>query len=91
MKGELTRAEQRANELYPNSKTFCGGVASIAREAYLQGCRDTKEQIRSEISAREQHYCDEIRRKKDDKCITRIMGMQDECLDLLVYIDNSLI
>ena len=33
----MSKAEQRANELYPNDRTFCGGVASIAREAYLKG------------------------------------------------------
>lgn len=37
MKGELTRAEQRANELYPNDRAFCGGVASIARDAFIRG------------------------------------------------------
>ena len=37
----MTQAEQRANELYPNDRAFCGGVASIARDAYIRGCQDT--------------------------------------------------
>lgn len=43
MKGELKQAEQRANELYPNDRAFCGGVASIARDAYLKGVQETLE------------------------------------------------
>ena len=37
----MKQAEQRANELYPNDRAFCGGVASIARDAYLKGCQET--------------------------------------------------
>jgi hypothetical protein len=37
----MSKVTERANELYPNSKTFCGGVASIARDAYIKGCQET--------------------------------------------------
>lgn len=35
--------EKKAQELYPNNKTFCGGVAQIAREAFIKGARLQKE------------------------------------------------
>lgn len=35
--------EKKAQELYPNDKTFCGGVAQIAREAFIKGARLQKE------------------------------------------------
>lgn len=35
--------ENKAQELYPNNKTFCGGVAQIAREAFIKGARLQKE------------------------------------------------
>ena len=35
--------EEKANELYPNNKTFCGGVAQVAREAFIKGARLQKE------------------------------------------------
>ena len=35
--------EKQAQELYPNNKTFCGGVAQIAREAFVKGARLQKE------------------------------------------------
>lgn len=35
--------EKQAQELYPNNKTFCGGVAQIAREAFIKGARLQKE------------------------------------------------
>lgn len=41
----MTQAEQRANELYPNDRAFCGGVASIARDAYIKGCEETKVEL----------------------------------------------
>ena len=34
---------EKANELYPNNRTFCGGVAQIAREAYVKGSDETLE------------------------------------------------
>ena len=41
----MSKAIERANELYPNSKTFCGGVASIARDAYIRGCQDRMKEL----------------------------------------------
>ena len=41
----MSKVSDRANELYPNSKSFCGGVASIARDAYIKGCRETIENV----------------------------------------------
>lgn len=35
--------EEKANEIYPNNKTFCGGVAQIARDAFAKGARMQKE------------------------------------------------
>ena len=37
----MSKATDRANELYPNGKTFCGGVSSIARDAYLKGVQES--------------------------------------------------
>lgn len=37
------KPEERANELYPNNSTFCGGVAQIARDAFIKGARLQKE------------------------------------------------
>ena len=37
--------QERADELYPNNRTFCGGVANIAREAYVKGCQETAERL----------------------------------------------
>lgn len=41
----MTKAEQRANELFPNDRTFCGGVASIARDAYVKGYNDAMQYV----------------------------------------------
>lgn len=48
----MTQAEQRANELYPNDRAFCGGVASIARDAYLKGCQETRDAFVADIKQR---------------------------------------
>lgn len=50
MKGELTMAEQRANELYPNDRAFCGGVASIARDAFIRGWEEALASMRVTIT-----------------------------------------
>jgi hypothetical protein len=42
--------EEKANELYPNNKTFCGGVAHIARDAFAKGARMQKEVDDKELS-----------------------------------------
>lgn len=42
--------EEKANELYPNNKTFCGGVAQIARDAFSKGARMQKEVDDKELS-----------------------------------------
>ena len=42
--------EEKANELYPNNKTFCGGVAQIARDAFAKGARMQKEVDDKELS-----------------------------------------
>lgn len=49
----MKQAEQRANELYPNDRAFCGGVASIARDAYLKGCRETIENVTEWLEAQD--------------------------------------
>ena len=36
------KAEQKANEIYPNTATFCGGVAQIARQAYVKGWEEVE-------------------------------------------------
>ena len=35
----MTHEEELAQVLYPNSRTFCGGVAQIARDAFVNGYR----------------------------------------------------
>jgi hypothetical protein len=42
----MTQAEQRANELYPNDRAFCGGVASIARDAFIRGWEEALASMR---------------------------------------------
>lgn len=42
--------EKKAQELYPNNKTFCGGVAQVAREAFAKGARMQKEVDDKELS-----------------------------------------
>ena len=44
------KAEEKAQELYPNNKTFCGGVAQIARDAFAKGARMQKEVDDKELS-----------------------------------------
>ena len=44
------KTEEKANELYPNNKTFCGGVAQIARDAFAKGARMQKEVDDKELS-----------------------------------------
>ena len=39
------KPEERANELYPNNSTFCGGVASIARQAYVKGWEEVEREL----------------------------------------------
>lgn len=39
------KPEERANELYPNNSTFCGGVASIARQAYIKGWEEVEREL----------------------------------------------
>ena len=36
----LTREEALAAERYPNTRTYCGGVSQIAREAFINGYRE---------------------------------------------------
>lgn len=54
----MSKVTERANELYPNSKTFCGGVASIARDAYIKGCEETIENVTEWLESQD---CDEYR------------------------------
>lgn len=42
--------EKKAQELYPNNKTFCGGVAQVARDAFIKGARLQKEVDDKELS-----------------------------------------
>lgn len=44
------KAEEKAQELYPNNSTFCGGVAQIARDAFIKGARLQKEVDDKELS-----------------------------------------
>ena len=44
------KPDERANELYPNNSTFCGGVAQIARDAFAKGARMQKEVDDKELS-----------------------------------------
>ena len=39
------KPEERANELYPNNSTFCGGVAQIARQAYVKGWEEVEREL----------------------------------------------
>lgn len=39
------KPEERANELYPNNSTFCGGVASIARQAFIKGWEEVEREL----------------------------------------------
>lgn len=39
------KPEERANELYPNNSTFCGGVASIARQAFVKGWEEVEREL----------------------------------------------
>ena len=41
----MSKAIERANDLYPNNKTFSGDVVSIARDAYIRGCQDTMKEL----------------------------------------------
>lgn len=49
-KGGKMKAEEKAQELYPNNSTFCGGVAQIARDAFIKGARMQKEVDDKELS-----------------------------------------
>ena len=49
----MTQAEQRANELYPNDRAFCGGVASIARDAFIKGWEEALASVRVTISGKD--------------------------------------
>lgn len=39
------KPEEKANELYPNNSTFCGGVASIARQAFVKGWEEVEREL----------------------------------------------
>lgn len=39
------KAEEKAQELYPNNSTFCGGVASIARQAFVKGWEEVEREL----------------------------------------------
>ena len=49
----MTQAEQRANELYPNDRAFCGGVASIARDAFIRGWEEALASVRVTITGKD--------------------------------------
>ena len=48
----MSKAIERANDLYPNSKSFCGGVASIARDAFTNGWKEALDIVKKEIRRR---------------------------------------
>ena len=39
------KPEVRANEIYPNNSTFCGGVAQIARQAFVKGWEEVEREL----------------------------------------------
>ena len=39
------KPEARANEIYPNNSTFCGGVAQIARQAFVKGWEEVEREL----------------------------------------------
>lgn len=49
----MSKVTERANELYPNGKTFCGGVASIARDAFIRGWEETIENVTEWLEAQD--------------------------------------
>ena len=49
----MKQAEQRANELYPNDRAFCGGVASIARDAFIRGWEEALASMRVIITQKD--------------------------------------
>ena len=49
----MTQEEKRANELYPNDRAFCGGVASIARDAFIKGWREAVASARVTITQKD--------------------------------------
>ena len=74
--------QERADELYPNNRTFCGGVASIAREAYVKGSREMAEHLAD--------ICRTIRLPvsgKIDKEAAReqILGLLDTCDNVIAF------
>ena len=72
----MSKVTERANELYPNSKTFCGGVASIARDAYIKGVEETIENVTEWLESQD---CDEYR---EDNRYFFILHLR-QALDLL--------
>lgn len=44
-KGGKMKAEEKAQELYPNNSTFCGGVAQIARQAFVKGWEEVEREL----------------------------------------------
>ena len=74
--------QERAEELYPNSRSFCGGVASVARQAYVKGCQETAGPIAD--------TCKMIQlpvNKKLDKAEARkqITGLLDICDNVIAF------
>ena len=77
----MSTVSDRANELYPNSKSFCGGVASIARDAYIKGWKESLEIVTTEIKRR---FAEDY--NSDDKEMDEVA--QGAIASLLYYIEQ---
>ena len=48
----MNKVTQRANEIYPNTKWFVGGVPTIARTAFVRGWNECIGAVAAEIRSR---------------------------------------
>lgn len=62
----MKQAEQRANELYPNSKSFCGGVAAIARGAFIRGWEEALASFRVTITQEDLIQGEKLNRERHE-------------------------
>lgn len=70
----MKKPEQRAQELYPNNRTFCGGVAQIAREAYVKGCGETIDRAISWLKEHSDDYIVNLTDTNPDAPFKAIVG-----------------
>ena len=62
----MKQAEQRANELYPNDRAFCGGVASIARDAFIRGWEEALASVRVTITQEDLIQGEKLNRERHE-------------------------